>query len=96
MKYLLAVVLLIVSALPSQALGVCGKREVFLKSLAQVYQETRRSFGITNNVNLVEFFASKKGTWTLLVTTPSGLTCVYAAGDQWEDVPPEKPKGTDL
>ena len=37
---------------------------------------------------LAEFFASKQGaTWTMAVTTPAGLTCLMATGQDWQSVP---------
>ena len=54
------------------------------------YQETGKALAIAGQVNLVEVFASKAGTWTILVTTPEGKSCIIAAGNSWEDLPPSK------
>lgn len=69
---------------------MCGKRADFVKALAQKYQETPRSIGIAGQVNLVEIFVSKAGTWTILYTDPYGKTCIIAAGNSWEDLPEGK------
>ena len=75
---------------PAQALGMCGSRADFIKALSDKYQETGKALGIAGQVNLVEIFASKAGTWTILVTTPQGKSCIIAAGSSWEDLPPSK------
>ena len=77
-------------ASPAQAAAMCGKRGDFIKALAGKYQESGRAMGITGQVNLVEVFASQAGTWTILVTTPEGKTCIIAAGNSWEDLPPAR------
>ena len=71
----------------AQALGMCGSRADFIKALSDKYQETGKALGIAGQVNLVEIFASKAGTWTILVTTPQGKSCIIAAGSSWEDLP---------
>ncbi|MDP1699751.1 MAG: hypothetical protein Q8L53_02170 [Aestuariivirga sp.] len=78
------------AASPAQALGMCGSRADFIKALSDKYQETGKALGIAGQVNLVEIFASKAGTWTILVTTPQGKSCIIAAGSSWEDLPPSK------
>lgn len=83
-------VLALASSSPAQAVGLCGKRGDFVKALTDKYQESGKALGITGQVNLVEVFASKAGTWTILVTTPEGRTCIIAAGNSWEDLPPAK------
>ena len=75
---------------PAQAAGLCGKRVDFIKALTDKYAETGKALGIAGQVNLVEVFASKAGTWTILVTTPEGKSCIIAAGNSWEDLPPSK------
>lgn len=72
----------------AHALGMCGMRADFLKALSDKYQETGKALGIAGQVNLVEIFASKAGTWTILVTTPEGKSCIIAAGSSWEELPP--------
>ena len=75
---------------PAHAIGMCGSRADFIKALSDKYQETGKALGIAGQVNLVEIFASKAGTWTILVTTPEGKSCIIAAGSSWEDLPPSK------
>ena len=78
------------SSNPAQSAGMCGKRVDFIKALNDKYQESGKALGIAGQVNLVEIFASKAGTWTILVTTPEGKSCIIAAGSSWEELPPTK------
>ena len=58
------------------------------------YSEQRVSAGLETGGRLIEVFATADGgTWTMVMTTPNGVTCVIAAGLEWQDVEP-KGKGT--
>jgi len=45
---------------------------------------------VSSNGAVVEFLSSDAGTWTMLVTFPSGATCLLAAGDNWRDQQPAR------
>ncbi|OUS22501.1 hypothetical protein [Litorivita pollutaquae] len=65
----------------------CGPREVVVERLASGYGETRQSIGLGTNNQLVEVFASdESGTWTITVTMPSGITCLVASGQAFEEL----------
>ena len=49
-----------------------------------------QALGIAGQKNLVELFVSKSGSWTMLMTTPEGMTCIMATGQSWEDLPAEQ------
>lgn len=74
---------------------VCGARAKIVEILEKKYQETLTNFGIAGQKNLLEVFSSAKGSWTIILTTPEGVTCVMAAGKDWQDgPPPSKGQGT--
>jgi hypothetical protein len=81
---------LVALASPAQAAGMCGKRTDFVKALNDKYEEQGRAMAIAGQKNLLEIFTSKSGTWTMLMTTAQGQTCIIAAGNSWEDLPPTK------
>lgn len=98
MRVMLAVVTVVVVALgallmwlatPARAMGMCGLRADFVAALNGKYSETRKAVALAGQTSLVEVFNSKAGTWTILVTTPDGMTCIIAAGKGWEDLPVE-------
>ena len=56
------------------------------------YSEQSVSAGLENGGRLIEVFATADGgTWTLVMTTPNGASCVVAAGIEWQAA--AKPKG---
>lgn len=66
----------------------CGQRAQIVERLAERYGEHRTGRGLAHNNGLVELFASEEtGTWTILITLPTGETCMVAAGDFWEQTP---------
>ena len=76
--------LLVLVALPALAQQVmqCGERKVIVAALADKFGETRRSVGLQQGRGLIEVYASDKtGTWTILVTSPAGRSCLIAAGE---------------
>jgi hypothetical protein len=81
----------------AQAPGpVCGARAEIVAALARDYGETPRIRARENRGSIVELFASPGGSWTLLATRPDGqVSCVVAAGTEWNDKPPAAP-GTAL
>ncbi|WP_223426490.1 hypothetical protein [Tateyamaria pelophila] len=75
----------------------CGPRELVVTRLAEGYGETRQSMGLGANNAVIEVFASdESGTWTILVTSPNGTTCLVASGQAFETLAEALPaKGSD-
>lgn len=75
----------------------CAPRPMVLERLAGDYGETRQSIGLGANNAVVEVFASSvTGSWTITVTLASGLTCLVAAGEAFEQLAePLPPSGND-
>ncbi len=63
----------------------CNSRDHVLALLGTKYQESPVALGVTTNGRLIEVLkssqASKKDTWTIVITAPDGLTCLVAAGE---------------
>lgn len=68
----------------------CAPREAIIKALQDKFQETERAVGIASQTALMEVFASKAGTWTIILSGVDGLACVIASGTSYEEMPPEK------
>ena len=67
---------------------MCPPRHEVEAYLASEYQERPVASGIANNGGVIEVFASDElGTWTIIITMPTGLSCMIAAGQDWEDRP---------
>jgi hypothetical protein len=72
----------------------CGDREAVVKRLSTGYGESFTGGGLRNTEAIFEVWASEEaGTWTILMTLPSGQTCVMAAGTDWRGALPETPAG---
>ncbi len=65
----------------------CGVRDSVVAKLGEKYGEVRRGGGLAGPTSVYELWVSDKppNTWTILKTTPNGLTCVMAVGDGWQD-----------
>lgn len=69
----------------------CGKRDKIV-AMIQKYDENQTAIGLASTGELVEVFVSPKGSFTILITTPQGMTCIATIGNSWDS----KPKGTPL
>ena len=98
MKSLVMAVAIAAATLGSSAAASnCAPRDVVVDRLAARYGESRQSIGLGANNAMVEVFASPEtGTWTIIVTTAQGLTCMIASGQAFETLAEAPPApGTD-
>jgi hypothetical protein len=50
------------------------------------YSEQRIAVGLESNGRLFEIFSTTDGaTWTMVITTPDGASCIVAAGLEWHE-----------
>lgn len=75
---------LIAAGSSAAAETLCGSRETVLKQLASEYQEAPVGIGLASNGAVVELLTSRSGTWTILVTSPRGSTCLMGTGEAWQ------------
>ena len=65
----------------------CDQRDNVLQLLSKKYKESPVAVGVTNNGGLVEVLSTNQGsTWSIIVTTPNGMSCLVAAGEGWRDI----------
>ncbi len=87
---LLTVTLTVTLAAPGaqaqQADPFCDARTTLLMFLNGKYAEKTSAMGLANNGAVVEILNSENGTWTILVTTPNGVSCLLATGKHWQQV----------
>ncbi len=76
--------------MPAQASAgpmLCGKRAEMIKVLEKRFHEGRVAVGLSQKSSeAFEVFASPTGTWTVLMTTRTGKTCIMATGHSWKNV----------
>ena len=79
----LALVTLILPSV-AWAQNQCNTRGRMLSMLANRYREAPVAVGVTNTGGPVEVLLTGDGnTWTIIVTTPQGMSCLVAAGEGW-------------
>ena len=67
---------------------LCIDRSEFVNELSRLYSEAPVAMGIANNGGVVEILSSRTGTsWSIILTMPDGVTCMIAAGENWESLP---------
>jgi len=72
------------TAPPAMAQSKCAPREKIISQLTDKYGEVSHGAGLQSANQLVEVWSSKTtGSWSIVVTHASGLTCVLAAGQNW-------------
>ena len=94
--FVLASALLTLSLLASAAFAQnapCGPHDAVAKALLDVYGEvpTARAI-VANGPRVLEVFSNPEtGTWTVLITDPTGVSCSPSSGNAWQIVPPGDP-----
>ncbi len=73
----------------AQAAQQCDQRAKVLGHLAQTYKEAPVAIGVTNSGGIVEVLTTSDGaTWTIIISTPDGTSCLVAAGENWRLLTP--------
>jgi hypothetical protein len=63
----------------------CSPRNDVLSQLSEKYKEAPVAIGLASNGNLVEVLTAGDGkTWTIIQTSPAGVSCLVAAGESWQ------------
>ncbi len=77
----IALAFLASTVMPAAAQMLCVERVDMLDRLALEYGEVLIEVKMMEGHGLLEVLASpRKGTWTLLLTKPGGISCVLATG----------------
>ena len=64
---------------------VIKDRDHLINWLKEKHGESRRILSRAGSGHVIEIFVSRKRTWTVVVTTPGGLTLLTSAGDSWQE-----------
>ena len=71
----------------SQMMRSCAGRSEVVKFLDQNFSEKLTAVGLINQNAILEVYAAKSGTWTLIITDVHGVSCFLLSGDSWETIP---------
>jgi hypothetical protein len=74
-------------AKPVAAEPLCQKRAAMLELLAKDFSEQPMAVGMETSGGVIELLTSANGSWTLILTLPTGLSCLVATGDDWTAKP---------
>ncbi len=74
--------------------ALCRARDGLLTQLEQKYGEVTVAIGVADG-QLIELLTAKDGiTWTIILTSPKGLSCLIASGEGWRPLAPVPPGPT--
>ncbi len=83
-----AFALLLHTAATVKAQPVCMPHDEFRVELQRNFLEAPVAIAIANNGALIELYAKRdKSSWTLVMTSPGGTSCVLVAGEEWNELP---------
>ncbi len=69
---------------PAEAQSIAAPRAEIVKQLGDAYAEAPVAIGLTGNGSVIELFSTGDGsTWTIVITSPDGLSRVVASGKSW-------------
>jgi hypothetical protein len=66
------------------AAAACGQRADVEKMLKEQYGERAMAHGLAHSGAVAEIFTSPKGTWTIIATSPNGISCMIGSGESWK------------
>lgn len=73
---------------PATALDACAPRNEVITALGQKFAEAPTAIGLTSDGRVIEVFANANGgTFTIIITTTAGLSCVAVEGEAWQRLP---------
>ena len=67
---------------------ICHERAWLVGHFATYYSEIPMARGLTLDGQVLELLVSEEGSWTIIVTRPTGISCPVTAGQGWEDLAP--------
>ncbi len=92
-KFLLIVpivALLSAAGISSNAQAACLDRQDAISKLQNRYGEKLSARGLASNGKaMIELLTSRNGSWTMLITTTDGRTCIFGSGNDWNVVQPK-------
>ena len=67
----------------------CTDRETMVSALTNKFKETRQGIGLVSNRRILELYVSDIGSWTVVFSSPDGISCIGAAGKHWQTLSPD-------
>jgi len=74
----------VATAPPVLAQARCDQRDHVAQQLSDRYMEQLTAGGLQSATAILEIWTSpESGSWTMLVTRPSGISCIVSSGTAW-------------
>lgn len=70
----------------SESHTLCGPRENLVPNLKKRADEELAYIGLATNSQMLEVFTSPAGSFTVVMSQPSGRSCVVVIGEGWQAV----------
>ena len=71
-----------------QAKELCGSRDDVVAHLDDEYGDKPTAVALASSGGIIQVLVGSDGAWTMVITRPSGVTCIIEFGEGWQDVPP--------
>lgn len=92
---LLAALLALGACTTATAQSDCAPRDTAVEYLSEQWGEAIVGAGLESPTSILEVWvAEETGTWTIVRTTPDGMSCIVASGTDWRKGAPG-PKGVE-
>ena len=62
----------------------CAERGEIVRALRETYGEKPVAHGLADSGVLAEIFSSPQGAWTIVATTPNGVSCLIGSGRSFQ------------
>ena len=62
----------------------CAERTDVVRILKELFGELLVAHGLAASGAVAELFRSPQGTWTIVATSPNGVSCMVGAGESWK------------
>lgn len=79
----------------AEARAPCKPAGTMKSTLENKFSEVRAATGVVNHNHVMELWASKTGSWSVLITNTNGITCMIASGQSFAVNPPPKQKNAE-
>ena len=69
---------------------VCAEQKDMAAALLKAYGERSISAGLASTGYLLQIYAARSGSFTIVATGPNGISCIAADGQGWSQTPAAK------
>lgn len=82
---ILAAIFLFAAPQGADAQAACAPFDKIKEGLSKRYGEEQKAIAMESSGKLLHVWVSKKGTWTITLTSPNKIACILAVGDEWQE-----------